>query len=127
MCAERWCVTLKAQGSRISADIADIDKAIMAHRNQIENLTIKRRKLLEELQIMGIEFGAPEIIDIQDLISGYRHDHPSCKTSELRSYLVELLEKEYGIGIVVSYPMIDAALNNELFRYRLKKRAIALP
>ena len=71
---------------------------------------------------MSAETARPYIIDIQDLISDYKDENPSYRTSELKEYLLKTLENEYSIGIVESYPMIDAAINNELFRYRLKRR-----
>ena len=94
----------------------------MAHRNQIEKLTAQRNKLLEGLSDTVRENKEAEVVDIQDLISGYKNDYPFSGISEIREYLINLLEKEYGIGIVESYPMIDAAIGNELFRYRLRKR-----
>ena len=71
---------------------------------------------------MGIDTEEAEIADIQDLISDYRQHHPFCRASELKGHLIDLLERDYGVGIEVSYPMIDAALSNELFRYQVKKQ-----
>ena len=65
--------------------------------------------------------GKTEVVDIQDLISRYKEEFPSCTPSELRSYLVEHLESEYNLGIIFSYPMAEAAIRNELFRYSLVK------
>ena len=65
--------------------------------------------------------GTSEVIDIQDLISSYKEAFPTCTQNELRSYLVEHLESEYNMGILSSYPMAEAAIRNELFRYTLVK------
>ena len=100
----------------------DIDKAIAAHRRQIEKLTLRRREILKELGDLNADTAKPNIIDIQDLICDYKDNNPSFRTSELKDYLLKVLESDYSIGIVESYPMIDAAINNELFRYRLKRR-----
>ena len=108
-------MVLNTQNNGISKEIADIDQTI-------EKLKTQRRKLMEELTIMGIKYREPETVDIQDLISGYRKLYPSCRVSELKGYLIDLLEHEYNTGIEVSYPVIEEALSNEMFRYGLRKR-----
>jgi len=94
----------------------------MAHRHQIEKLTLRRREILKELGETGSDRSGSNIIDIQDLICDYKENNPSFRTSELKEYLLRTLENDYSIGIIESYPMVDAAINNELFRYRLKRR-----
>ena len=58
-----------------------------------------------------------ETPDIQDLIIEYKESHPLCTNSEIRSYLIDKLEKIYSIGIVDSYPLADAAIKNNMLHY----------
>ena len=83
--------TLKDQSSRLIADLEDIDKAIAAHRDQIEKLTLRRNEVLRELKETN---PAPErsgIVDIQDLIGDYKEYNPSVRSSELKDYLLKTL------------------------------------
>ena len=56
-------------------------------------------------------------IDIQEVISRFSKDFQDAK--ELKEHLIDTLEKEFGIGIVVSYPLVHAALRDEYFHYNL--------
>ena len=120
--AKRDVVAMNTRSNRLSADLVDIDKAIMAHRHQIEKLTLRRREILKELGDADTNRVGSNITDIQDLIEDFKENNPTYRTSELKEYLLRTLENDYSIGIVESYPMVDAAINNELFRYRLKRR-----
>ena len=113
---------MEDRSSVMSMDLEDIERAIMAHRDQIEKLAHRRRDLLKALREVNSEHDKPYIVDIQDLIVEYKEYNPFYRTSELKEYLLKTLESDYGVGIVESYPMIDAAIKNELFRYRLKRR-----
>ena len=72
----------------------------------------------------GAELREQELVDIQDIISGYRAEHPSCTVSELKSYLVTQLD-DYGVDIAISYPVIEAAIYNELFHYVLIRKSVS--
>ena len=71
----------------------------------------------------GAELREQELVDIQDVINDYRIEHPSCTDSELKSYLVTQLD-EHGVDIAISYPVIEAAIYNELFHYVLIRKSI---